>query len=681
MNPETLVLKVKYRQEIDGLRALAVIAVILNHMSKDVLPSGYLGVDVFFVISGYVISSSLHKRSHSSIGELLLDFYARRVKRLIPTLVFFVAITSIIISLFNPAPAITLKTGLASLFGLSNLYLISQATDYFGDSAQLNVFTHTWSLGVEEQFYIIFPCIVWFTASGRNGRKGYKHYYALLGILAIASLAAFIYLSITKPYFAYYLMPTRFWELAAGAFAFWINPNMKIANNTVFLRGLSWFSIVMMLMVFFAPEQYTIITTICIVALTVLLILSTQPETIGFKIFASKPLVYTGLISYSLYLWHWSVLSISRWTIGIHLWTAPLQAALMLFLAATSYHYIENPLRKANWSKHGWITIGYGIATMAAASVLLLLLAKPLNGLLYTGKLPYSMAASHLQSLTYPYSISGDQFRWQGEKCVLSDNNQVGKIIPIIDCTLGDFENAKTRVIVIGDSFSAAFVQAFDQLVLKDKYSVTITSSWGASPVKELPNNNPWSKANYYYWESVVPKLLSRLRAGDWVFMVNDMTGFSPKETSTENANKLEALRKGLEIFSNDLARREVNLAILHGNPFAREANCEPAARVKQWFTPFGVPCTFITKEETIKRRSNLHNLLTSLGNQKKITVVDLLDIFCPEEICSYQAKNGDILYRDVWSHPSIEGVRLSAPVIRRALNPVAFSSDQILEK
>ncbi len=139
--------------------------------------------------------------------------------------------------------------------------------------------------------------------------------------------------------------------------------------------------------------------------------------------------------------------------------------------------------------------------------------------------------------------------------------------------------------------------------------------------------------------------------------MVNDMSDFSPKETSTETDKKLEALKNGLEIFSNDLARREINLAILHGIPFAREANCEAAARVKQWFTPFGVPCTFITKEETIKRRSNLHHLLTSLGNQKKITVVDLLDIFCSEEICSYQTKNGEVLYRDVWSHPSVEGV------------------------
>jgi len=175
--------------------------------------------------------------------------------------------------------------------------------------------------------------------------------------------------------------------------------------------------------------------------------------------------------------------------------------------------------------------------------------------------------------------------------------------------------------------------------------------------------------ANNYYWESVVPQLISALKAGDWVFMVNDMSSFSPKEISTESANNLEILRKGLETFSNDLALRQINLAILHGNPFTREANCDPSFGIKQWFSPIGSLCTFLTKAETINRRSYLDQILAGLVNKNKITVVDLLDIFCPEEICSYQAKNGEVLYRDFWSHPSIEGARLAAPVIRRALN------------
>ena len=111
----------KYRHEIDGLRAFAVLAVIVNHFNKDLLPSGYLGVDIFFVISGYVITSSLTGRKNKSFAEFITGFYGRRVKRLIPALVFFVLLTSIFICIFNPEPIVALKTGFFSLFGFSNV--------------------------------------------------------------------------------------------------------------------------------------------------------------------------------------------------------------------------------------------------------------------------------------------------------------------------------------------------------------------------------------------------------------------------------------------------------------------------------------------------------------------------------------------------------------------------------
>ena len=142
-----------YRREIDGLRAFAVIAVIINHFNNKLLPSGYLGVDIFFVISGFVITSSLANRESNGFWDFICSFYARRLKRLVPALAFFVIICSILICLVNPYPGFSLFTGLTSLFGVSNIYLLRESTDYFAESTQLNIFTHTWSLGVEEQFY------------------------------------------------------------------------------------------------------------------------------------------------------------------------------------------------------------------------------------------------------------------------------------------------------------------------------------------------------------------------------------------------------------------------------------------------------------------------------------------------------------------------------------------------
>ena len=115
----------RYRPEIDGLRAFAVVAVIINHFNKDLLPSGYLGVDMFFVISGYVITSSLANRKSKNFQEFVTAFYGRRIKRLVPALVVFIVITSILITLFNPDPNAAIKTGISALFGLYSLYIFS----------------------------------------------------------------------------------------------------------------------------------------------------------------------------------------------------------------------------------------------------------------------------------------------------------------------------------------------------------------------------------------------------------------------------------------------------------------------------------------------------------------------------------------------------------------------------
>lgn len=140
--------RTKYRAEIDGLRAFAVAAVIINHFNKDLLPSGYLGVDIFFVISGYVITASLSERRSKNFLDFVIGFYERRIKRLVPALVVFVLITSVLICLFNPDPGDQLKTGASSIVGISNLLLFKRSTDYFAPATELNPFTHTWPLGV-----------------------------------------------------------------------------------------------------------------------------------------------------------------------------------------------------------------------------------------------------------------------------------------------------------------------------------------------------------------------------------------------------------------------------------------------------------------------------------------------------------------------------------------------------
>ena len=655
-----------YRSEIDGLRALAVIAVIFNHFDKFLLPGGYLGVDIFFVISGFVITGSLSGRPSNSFGHLLMAFYIRRIKRLVPALVLFVVIAGLMICVFDPHPGGTLATGVTALFGISNLYLFRESIDYFGKSTELNVFTHTWSLGVEEQFYVLFPVLIWLTGFSRQTRNGSRNLLWTVGSLSAASLAAFIYYYPTHQPATYFLMPTRLWELGAGCLLFVGSQKPNLGIRTI-SKASSLTVIAAIVGVLFIPFQFAVAATIAVVLLTVALIACLRKGSTGYSFFANRSVVYIGQISYSLYLWHWGVLSLSRWTIGIHWWTVPLQIALMVLLASFSYQYVETYCRRANWSVNSWRTIMYGMAASTGAAGLLIGLVKIPGLSLYVGQKPELIAVG-VESLFTPYFHNATGTTWQGKRCIIAANSEVGKNVAIDACTLGDFSTAKKRVIVIGNSFSAAFTQAFDDIVAQDGYSVTISSSWGASPVETIPNMSAWDKANNYYWATVVPSLISRLEPEDWVFLVNDLAEFSPSAKFPNNSQRLRQLQAGLEILSDKLSQNGINLAVLHGLPFAREANCRPDTAVKQWFAPFDNSCPMPDKMSSLTRRKKLDEMLVSLSQRGKIQIVDLFSIFCPQKECTYFAENGQLLYRDEWSHPSVEAARLSSENIREVL-------------
>jgi peptidoglycan/LPS O-acetylase OafA/YrhL len=353
-----------YQPEIDGLRAFAVLAVILHHFNAHWLPSGYLGVDIFFVISGFVITASLAgRRTEAGVQSglrFLAEFYARRMKRLFPALLVCVAITSILICLFNPTPGASLETARTALWGQSNHYLLSQVSDYFAVPAKLNAFTQTWSLSVETQFYLVFPIVLWLTGFAQHRSGSTQRLGRFLLLLATVSLAGFVYYSLThRPASAYFLMPVRFWELAAGSLLWlgkrslpaWLKPELFLG-----LLGI----------IMFLPLQWIAPTTIAGVGLTLLLLLTLRPGSQSNRLLTQPWMVYIGQISYSLYLWHWTVLVLSRWTIGLHGWLLPLPLGLTIGLSMLSYHYVERPCRNArfrssNWLKPVGLTLGIGL--------------------------------------------------------------------------------------------------------------------------------------------------------------------------------------------------------------------------------------------------------------------------------------------------------------------------------
>ena len=394
-----------YRPEIDGLRAVAVLAVILHHLSPRLLPGGYLGVDVFFVISGFVITGSLAQRPASGLGDLMLSFYGRRIRRLLPALLVCVLITAVALCLVNPEPGQMLGVGWRSLFGVSNLILHKLAVDYFRPAAELNPFTQTWSLGVEEQFYLLFPLLVWFSGFARTGRFGSQRLLWLLIALVVASFGVFVHqLGVDVPG-AFFLLPGRFWELGVGCLL-WLS--LSLRNPTALDPGappappeavpggrvgiaapiplpLPLAALLALLAVTALPLPFGMVPVAAAVALTALLLGTVRAGTAAHGLLSSPPLVFLGLISYSLYLWHWSVLTLARWTVGVNATTIPLLVGLMLALAVISWRWVEEPLRRSPWWPERWQVVATGLLLAALGAGLLQGLTRQGSALLFQG--------------------------------------------------------------------------------------------------------------------------------------------------------------------------------------------------------------------------------------------------------------------------------------------------------
>ena len=665
-----------YRTDIDGLRAIAVLSVIINHIDKALLPNGHLGVDIFFVISGFVITQSIVSRQYSSFRHFILGFYERRIKRLVPALFLCIAVTSIfvllIISPDSSFATSSLRTGMAALFGISNLFLLQQTADYFGSSAELNPFTHTWSLGVEEQFYLLFPLILWFSGLPQDRTGAFRKFSLIIGVTAIASLMSYIWLSKINPIATFYLMPTRFWELAIGAgvyLALMRTQNTKHSyHQLVSYIMLPCLIVLIVMLLIPQPNQYNWMNTIFVVILTAVLILGIRPTSLIYKLLTLKPLVFLGLISYSLYLWHWSVLAISRWTIGLDAWSIPMQLAMIFLLSVLSHKFVESPLRRSDWptvrlGDFQTREIGYAVATSLGLALVIVFVARPLHkqGYLYSGTTA-PLIKKGVRTLKDNQTYK--DFSWVANRCVLSSNDEVGKTIRQEDCTFGDFRTARRHFLVIGNSFSAAEIELYTILVSEKRGSVTVTSSWGASVVPEIENKSPWDKANNYYWNFVIPTLIDQLQAGDVLLMINYGAWFSPKKHYERSTQRIKDLQKGLARISEEMAKRGIYVIYQSSNPFMRESNCTPDTAMPQWWhIRNGPPCTYYTREESLERRRMYHDSLLELQSKfENFAVLDLFDVFCASEVCRFYNDKGIFLYRDEWSHPSVEATILAQP-------------------
>lgn len=346
----------QYYPYIDGLRALAVLAVVIFHLNAAWMPGGFVGVDIFFVISGFVVSLSIASFKGQGLGQFLAYFYARRIKRIFPALIVCLLVTAWVSALLIPSvwlSVVNQKTGLFAFFGLSNFILAQNGRDYFSPTTEFNPYTHTWSLGVEEQFYVIFPLLF---LGWLYGRKGKALSVALFALGIVASLVFAAWQTAHSPTDAYFLTPSRFWELAAGVLLYQLTQQKPVDTHTTnhTLRNvgaLISLALIVGSMVLSAAHTFPFPGAVPAVVgvLGLIYCMHRHPQLRALHaVLGHRKLVAIGRISYSLYLWHWPVFVMFRWTVGLDTPLTRLVALVLAFgLAVASYTLIENPIRYA----------------------------------------------------------------------------------------------------------------------------------------------------------------------------------------------------------------------------------------------------------------------------------------------------------------------------------------------
>lgn len=350
------------RADIQGLRALAIALVVLYHTGLP-LSGGFTGVDMFFVISGYVIMESL-LREYRAHGRIRFgQFFLRRFKRLFPALVVLVAVTLVVATVFLPPFANenrTLLTGLGAIFISANVVIDVTTGDYFAPDARLNPLLHTWSLSVEEQFYVIFPLMViiglwWGTRRGRP-LSGVVAVIVLVSVVsfALAIAGSRVNLPVGNSLLGFYSPLPRAWEFGVGALlALWGGKIPPPSQRGAQVSG--WFGLGLISAGVWLIDSRTTFpsewTLLPVLGTALLIYAGSSVHQVGLiRALSTKPSVILGNLSYSLYLWHWPliVFAIVGWSDSL-LYTT-IAVALSLALAWLSYRFIEQPLRTSDTS-------------------------------------------------------------------------------------------------------------------------------------------------------------------------------------------------------------------------------------------------------------------------------------------------------------------------------------------
>ncbi|WP_069167777.1 acyltransferase family protein [Nocardia altamirensis] len=556
----TAAARTEFRPDIEGLRAVAVIAVVLFHAGVPGIGGGFAGVDVFFVISGFLITGMLWRELSRTGTIRLARFYGGRARRLLPVAGIVLIATAFASARYLPPLQAreVLGDGIASALYVGNYRLAMHGTDYLAAAAP-SPFQHYWSLGVEEQFYLLWPALLigaaWLVrldlGHDRRARRSAMRLRVLLAVLSAGSLGVAIIWTTTQPPWAFFALPARAWELGIGGL---------IALSAVALRrlaptvgsGIGWLGLAMIVLAYVVFDNHTPYpgTAALLPVLGTALVIASgcaAPASGVGLVLAWQPLRAIGRVSYSWYLWHWPVLLLAPHIVGHSFGLVDSLGALAVSggLAMLTMQLVENPVRFAKVLRRSAnLSLACGglvtAAAVCAAAVLLVVVHVPVGSGAAAEALsitntpppqavpladPYDAAVQHLTAQVQAAVAASAELRAVPSNLTPSLADAPGDKASVFlngcvrswreagqgECAAGDLGSA-TRVALVGDSHAAMWSPAFEQIAEQQHWRLE-TMSKVTCPLMALPITSPYLGREYTECVQWRGQVLARLQA------------------------------------------------------------------------------------------------------------------------------------------------------------------------
>jgi len=601
------VLDFEYKKHIQFLKGFSVVCVFLFHTNISLFNKGYLGVDVFFVILGFVITKNIFQNYEIKKKINLISFYLDRIKRIIPNLFFIVGVTYFAYLIFGPPNMGLFNQVISVLLGISNIYYLINRADYF-DQVLDDPLAHTWVIGIVEQFYLLYPFLIFSIFLLKNNKLLYLQIVLL--IVLIVSLIFFKIHIENNSLIAFYLSPLRFWELIFGGILFINNHRFK-KNSFISLSALLF-----IVYLIFSPNSYDYFyLNLIIVLLSGLFIVFFSKS----RLIENSTFVYFGNISYSFYLWHLPILFFFELyilnTFNLHV---ILSFIATVILSITSYHFIEQKFRYLEFKKCGKI-LYLPISFILLVSISLVCV-KYFNNDIKQNLRNFVNNSNYLNS-KYNWNkrfAFQDKISISGKKVYVhckKDSTNFRKNSDNLKVECLKQKNYKTLFFIEGGSHTAQYLPMFEKLK---------------------------SIENIYYTHSA-----------DYEISVENVNELNGKFNEIIYVTDIEHIGKFNKFFLNhEKFHKNIKFILFKSNPYPKNIFQPSKCLIQQ------KNCK-IDKKKDYKKRS-LDKLFEKMENlsskNNQIFIFDTYKILCPNLECTIYDKRKDLLVLRDKSHLSVEG-------------------------